>query len=182
MENLKETTLSQETKYEGRILNLRVDTVKLPNGNEAKREVIEHSGGVCVVAFDENDKLLMVKQFRYPYNEITLEIPAGKINYGEDPKECGKRELSEETGYESNDLVKLAHLYPTPAYDSEIIHIYLAKNLVKKTQHLDEDEFLSLERVDFETALEMVMNNQIPDAKTQIAILKIQAMKSMGKL
>lgn len=182
MDNLKEKTLSQEIKYNGRILNLRVDTVLLPNGKQAKREVVEHSGGVCVVAFDENDNLLMVKQFRYPYGEITLEIPAGKINYGEDPKECGARELTEETGYVAKELTKLAHLYPTPAYDSEIIHIYLAKQLTKSSQHLDEDEFLSVERVPFDKAVEMVMNNEIPDSKTQIAILKVYALKNMGKL
>lgn len=182
MENLKEITLSQELKYEGKIINLRVDTVELPNGKQAKREVVEHSGGVCVVAIDENDCLLMVNQFRYPYKEITLEIPAGKINYGEDPKECGKRELEEETGYTAKEFVKLSHLYPTVAYCNEIIHVYLAKDLVKTAQHLDEDEFLTVERIPFEQAVEMVMDNKIPDAKTQIAILKVYALKTMGKL
>ncbi len=181
MEKLFEKTISSEKKYEGRILNLRVDKVLLENNNEAYREVIEHSGGVSVVAFDESGCLLMVRQFRYPYSEVTWEIPAGKINYGEDPKECGKRELTEETGYVAESLESLGILYPTPAYDTEIIHIFYAKNLSKAQQHLDEDEFLSVERVPFEKALEMVLNGEIKDAKTQIAILKIHAMRTTKK-
>ena len=181
MDKLTEQTLTQEIKYKGRILNLRVDKVKLENENEAWREVIEHSGGVCVVAFDHNDALLMVRQFRYPFHEITWEIPAGKINYGEDPKECGARELTEETGYTAKTLESLGILYPTPAYDSEIIHIYYAKDLNFTQQNLDADEFLSVERVPFEKAVEMVMNGEIKDAKTQIAILKIYAMRNAHK-
>ncbi len=181
MEKLFEKTLTQEIKYNGRILNLRVDKVMLENGNEAWREVIEHSGGVSVVAFDENDNLLMVRQFRYPYKEVTWEIPAGKINYGEDPKECGARELTEETGYIADELDSLGLLYPTPAYDTEKIYIFYAKGLKKAEQNLDEDEFLSVERVPFDKALEMVMNGEIKDAKTQIAILKIHAMRTSQK-
>lgn len=181
MKNLTEQTLSQEIKYKGRILNLRVDEVKLQDDTHSWREVIEHTGGVCVVAFDENDRLLMVRQFRYPFSEITWEIPAGKINAGEDPKECGARELLEETGYKAKTLESLGVLYPTPAYDSEIIRIYYAKDLTKAEQNLDEGEFLCVERVDFEKALEMVMNGEIKDAKTQIAILKIKILRDKNK-
>lgn len=181
MKELTEQTLSEEIKYEGRILNLRVDKVKLQDNTEAFREVVEHSGGVCVVAFDENDALLMVRQFRYPFNEITWEIPAGKKNKDEDPKDCGQRELLEETGYVSNNLELLGTLYPTPAYDSEIIYIYYAKNLRKDKQKLDDGEFLAVEHVPFEKAVDMVMTGQIKDAKTQIAILKIKTLRDKNK-
>ena len=169
-----EKTLSKDYKYNGRIINMRVDEAQLENGKTAIREVVEHSGGVCVAALDENNCLLMVRQFRYPYGEVLWEIPAGKREKGEDPLECGKRELEEETGYTAEKYTDLGKLYPTPAYVNEVIYMYYAETLTKTCQHLDEDEFLSVERVPFDDAVKMVMNGEIKDSKTQIAILKLK--------
>ena len=171
---LFEKTLSKDYKYNGKILNMRVDEVELENGKTAIREVVEHSGGVCVAALDEENRLLMVRQFRYPYGEVLLEIPAGKREKDENPLECGKRELEEETGYAAERFTDLGKLYPTPAYVDEVIYMYYAENLTKTHQHLDEDEFLSVERVPFDDAVKMVMNGEIRDAKTQVAILKLK--------
>ena len=167
-------TLSQDYKYNGRIINLRVDEAELENGKTALREVVEHHGGVCVAALDENGRLLMVRQFRYPYGEVLLEIPAGKLEKGEDPLECGKRELEEETGYVAERFTDLGKLYPTPAHVTEVIHMYYAENLTKTAQHLDADEFLSVEHVPLADAVKMVMSGEIRDSKTQVAILKLK--------
>ena len=169
-----EKTLSKDYKYNGKIINMRVDETQLENGKTAIREVVEHSGGVCVAALDEESRLLMVRQFRYPYSEVLWEIPAGKREKGEDPLECGKRELEEETGYTAEKYTDLGKLYPTPAYVDEVIYMYYAENLSKTRQHLDEDEFLTVERVPFDDAVKMVMNGEIRDAKTQVAILKLK--------
>ena len=171
---LFEKTLTKKYIHNGKIINLRVDEVELENGKHAIREVVEHHGGVCVAALDENGFLLMVKQFRYPYGEALLEIPAGKLEKGENPEECGKRELEEETGYTAEKLLDLGKLYPTPAYVDEVIHMYYAVNLSKTAQHLDADEFLSVERIPLEEAVKMVLNGEIRDAKTQVAVLKLK--------
>lgn len=173
---LFEKTLSQEYKYKGKILNLRVDKAELEDGSTALREVIEHNGGVCVAAIDGEGKLLMVRQFRYPYGEAILEIPAGKLEKGEEPIDCGKRELKEETGFVAEELVSLGQLYPTPAYDSEVIHMYFAKNIKEASRHLDEGEFLDVEKIPFDKAVQMVLEGEIKDAKTQVAILKLKEM------
>lgn len=176
----EERCLGSQRLYEGRILNLRRDQVELENGARSDREVIEHNGGVCVAALDPQGKLLLVRQYRYPYGKELLELPAGKREKDEDPMVCGARELEEETGYRAESLEKLGELYPTPAYDTEIIHIYLARGLTPSRQHLDENEFLDVVPMDFEEALGMVMRGEIPDAKTQIGILKM-AMLRQGK-
>ena len=171
---LFEKTLSKQYKYNGKIINLRVDEVELENGKHSFREVVEHNGGVCVAALDENGSLLMVRQFRYPYGEVLLEIPAGKLEKGENPEECGKRELEEETGYVAGRLTDLGKLYPTPAYVGEVIYMYYAEELTKAEQHLDADEFLSVERIPLAEAVEMVMKGEIRDSKTQVAVLKLK--------
>ncbi|MCL2014458.1 MAG: NUDIX hydrolase [Oscillospiraceae bacterium] len=171
--NLYEKTLDSKKIYEGRIVELRKDTVLLPNGKEAPREVIRHPGGVCIAAL-ENDMLYLVRQFRYPYNEILLEVPAGKLNWGEDPLECGKRELLEETGLEADEYTYLGKLYPSPAYLNEVIHMYLARGLTKKKQALDEDEFLEVVKMPLQEAVSGIMSGEIKDAKTQAAILKLK--------
>ena len=171
---LFEKTISKEYKYNGRIINLRVDEAELENGKTALREVVEHHGGVCVAALDEDGCLLMVRQFRYPYGEVLLEIPAGKLEKGENPLECGKRELEEETGYVAEKYTDLGKLYPTPAYVTEVIYMYYAETLTKTAQHLDADEFLSVEHIPLSDAVRMVMNGEIRDSKTQVAILKLK--------
>lgn len=179
---LFEKQLSSEYKYEGKIINLRRDIALLPDGNEAPREVVEHKGGVCVAALTDEDEVLFVRQFRYPYNEIVLEIPAGKRDsLDEDPYACGIRELSEETGATAETFISLGRLYPSPGYCDEIIWMYAAKGLSFGNQHTDEDEFLEVERIPLERAADMVLSGEIADAKTQAAILKLKLLKDRGE-
>lgn len=174
--HLFETKIDSTQIYDGKILNVTRDTVRLENGETAYREVIHHSGGVCVLPLDDNGDVLFVKQFRYPFADVLLEIPAGKREIGEDPLECGIRELSEEVGATADEITPLGKLYPTVAYDTEIIYMYLARGLHFGEQHLDEDEFVDVVRIPFEEAYKMVMRDEIPDSKTQLAILKAWAM------
>ena len=171
--NLNEQPLSADYKYRGRIINLRVDTALLPNGSSATREVVEHPGGVCVAALTEDGCLLFVRQFRYPYQKVFLELPAGKLDPGEDPLEAGKRELREETGAEAARYESLGELYPSPGYCGEIIHLYAATGLTFGQMSPDEDEFLEVEKIPLEEAARMVLDNEIADAKTQAAVLKV---------
>ena len=173
--NLNEKQLSKEYIYKGKIVNLRVDEALLPNGSTAKREVIEHPGGVCVAAVTENDEIYMVRQFRYPYGEVVLEVPAGKRDRGEDPLSCGMRELTEETGMTAKTFTSLGELYPSPGYVGEIIYMYMATDLTAGDAHPDEDEFLECEKIPLEKLVEMVLSGEIKDAKTIAVILKIYA-------
>lgn len=179
-----EKTLASQRIYEGKIINLRRDTIELPNGNQSTREVVEHPGGVAVLAVDDEDNILFVTQYRYPYAKELLEIPAGKRDHGEneDPALCGMRELEEETGYRAKVFLPLGELYPTAGYVDEVIYLYYATDLLKTEQHLDEDEFLSVQKIPAQKAYEMVLNGEIPDAKTQIAVLKYMALRAIGKL
>lgn len=170
--HLDEKTISSELKYKGAILDVYHDTVMLENGMNAGRDVVRHSGGVCVVAVNENKEVYFVKQYRYPHKKVLLEIPAGKLEWGENPLECGTRELREEAGFTADEFISLGCLYPTPAYDTEVIYMYLAKGLHKSEQDLDEDEFLEVLTIPLDEAVKMVMNNEIEDAKTQLALLK----------
>lgn len=171
--NLTEKQIEKQYIYNGKIVNLRVDNALLPNGAIAKREVVEHSGGVCVAALTDDNEILLVKQFRYPYMEPILEIPAGKREMGEVPAVCGRRELKEETGAKAEVFELLGEIYPTPGYCNEIIWLYLARNLTFSGTRFDEDEFLEIEKIPLTKAVEMVMNGELKDAKTQIAILKL---------
>ena len=171
--NLKEETLTREYRFNGRIINLRTDRVLLPNGAEAGREVVEHPGGVCVAPLTEHNELLFVRQYRYPYEEVVLELPAGKRDKkDEEPLECGKRELKEETGAVAAEYISLGKVYPSPGFCDEVIYLYLAKGLDFGEAQPDEDEFVEVERIPLDRAVEMVMNGEIVDSKTQIAILK----------
>ncbi len=182
MSNLEEKTLSQTYHFKGRIINLRVDEALLPNGQTAGREVVEHPGGVCIAALTEKDELLFVRQFRYPYGEVLLELPAGKLDRGEDPLEAGKRELKEETGATAASYVSLGKLYPSPGYCGEVIHLYLATGLQYGEMSPDEDEFLEVERIPLDEAVRRVLANEIPDAKTQTAVLKVAMRKNQGDI
>lgn len=170
--HLNEKTIESEQKFDGKIVKLFVDKAEIENGDTVTREVIKHPGGVCVVALDEENNVLFVRQFRYPHQKVLPEIPAGKLEFGEDHRACGLRELKEETGCTCDKFDYLGCLIPTPAYDTEVIHMYLARGLHYGTQKLDADEFLDVEKIPLEKAAEMIMNNEIEDAKTQIAILK----------
>ena len=179
---LFEKTLNEKTIYDGRILRLHVDDIELPNGSKAIREIVEHPGGVCVAALTEDDKLTFVRQYRYPYHKVLLELPAGKLEKGEDPLTAGIRELEEECGLVADRVIEMGCVYPTVAYCSEIIYLYLATGLHRTAQHLDADEFLNAEEIALSDAVRMVMENEITDSKTVALVLKIARMKDEGKL
>ena len=168
-----EIKVDSKEVFSGKLLHVTSDSVLLENGKQAVREIIHHNGAAAVIAFDENNRLLMVRQYRYAIGQELLEIPAGKIDPGETPEQCAARELVEETGYRAGKLTELGVVYPIAAYSSEAQYLFYAENLTPDKQHLDEDEFLSVEHVDFATAFDIVMNGEITDSKTQIGILKI---------
>ena len=170
--HLEEKTLSSETVYKGKIFTVTKDTALLENGKEVFRDVVHHSGGVTVIPITDDNEILMVRQFRYPHHTAMLEIPAGKLEPGEKHYDCGKRELLEETGCTCKVYEYIGEGIPTPAYDSEVIHMYMASGLEFSEQSLDEDEFLDIEKVPMDKAVQMVMNGEITDSKTQIGILK----------
>ena len=171
--NLNETFVSSETIYEGKIITVRRDTVMLPNGKEAGREIVEHPGGVAVVALDAEDNVYMVRQYRRPFDKVILEIPAGKLDHvGEDHFDCGNRELKEETGLTAGRYDYLGSFMVSPGFCQELIHIYLARDLSSGDMDLDPDEFLQVETIPLKELLEMIMENKIEDAKTVIGILK----------
>lgn len=174
--HLFEKTLSEEEIFDGIVVKLWRDRVELENGKTAVREVIKHPGGVCVLPIDSDGNVYMVRQFRYPFKEVLLEAPAGKKEPGEEPIDCGIRELSEEIGAFAEKVSYLGRLYPTVAYDTEIIWLYLAEGLnFSGGQHLDPEEFVDVVKLPFDEAYRMVMDGEIPDAKTQLAILKAKA-------
>ncbi|NCA67014.1 MAG: NUDIX hydrolase [Clostridia bacterium] len=168
---VKETTVKVNYIYKGRILNLRNDDILLPDGRPAMREIVEHSGGAAILAIDENNMVYLTTQYRYPYKGELTELPAGKLDKGEDPFNCARRELREETGLVADSIEFLGQLYPSPGYCEEIIYIFLAKGLHKGEESPDDDEFLVTEKVPFNKLLQMVMSNEIKDAKTIFATL-----------
>lgn len=180
--SFSEKTLSVNEIFDGRIIKIHVDDIELPDGSKSKREVVEHSGGVCVAPLTDEDELLMVRQFRYPFSRELLEVPAGKLEKGEDPLNAGIRELEEECGVVADKVISLGEIYPTVAYCSEIIRMFAATGLHKTHQHLDKGEFLGVERVKFSDAVAMVMSGEIRDAKTVAAILKLDNLKREGKI
>ncbi|MCQ2455333.1 MAG: NUDIX hydrolase [Clostridia bacterium] len=181
--NLEEKTIKSEERYKGRIMGLLVDTVTLPDGQTATREIVTHNGGVGVIAEDNEGNIYLVNQYRYPYHRVTLEIPAGKRDsLDEEPIVCGKRELKEETGATAKNFIPLGSLYPTPGYCAEIIWLFAATDLEFGSQNLDSDEFLNVKKIPFKKALEMVLNDEIKDSKTQIAILKYNEYKKANGL
>lgn len=171
---LEEKKLSSEEIFDGVAIHLFRDEILLPNGNKGVREVIRHPGAVCVIPVTEDGDVIFVNQFRYAFNKVTLEVPAGKLEKGEDPLEAAMRELSEETGLSAKNVVYLGELYTTPALIDEVIHMYLATDLVEGKQHLDEDEFINTLKMPLSEAVQKVMNGEIKDAKTQTILLKAE--------
>lgn len=167
-----EKTLSSRYIYKGKIINLKKDEVELINGKSADREVIEHSGGACVVC-EKDGKVLLVNQFRYPYNCELLELPAGKINPNEAPEVTAIRELEEEGGIKAEKVELLFKVYPSPGYTNEIIYVYKAIGLNKSTQALDDGEFLDVVWVEKEQLRKMINSGEIKDGKTLIGLLAI---------
>ncbi len=180
---IEEKTAEKSILYSGKIINLRKDTAILPDGSRAVREVVEHPGGVSVVPITEDGMIILVEQFRYPYMEATLEIPAGKRDSrDEDPLECGKRELGEETGAVAERYTSLGVLYPTPGYCDEVIHMFAATGLGFGKSHPDSDEFLNTVQIPLERVVDMILSGEIKDAKTQAAVLKAYIMIQKGDL
>jgi len=173
MSDFFEQPISSKRIYQGKILNLRVDTVKLPNGHEATREVVEHSGAVAIVALTERDEVILVRQYRHAVGKVMLEIPAGKLEPGEQPQECAHRELSEETGCHTTDLQLLFRFFSTPGFANEEMYLYLAKGLTCHNQHPDDDETIEIMHLPLKEAIEMIKTGEICDAKTIIGILAI---------
>ena len=172
-QNLKETMKTHEEIYDGKVLHVFKDTVTLPNGAEGVREYVRHIGAAAVLPITEAGEVLLVKQFRYPFDDVLLEIPAGKRDsFTENPLDTAMRELKEETGATCHNLIPLGEYYSSPAILDEVIWMYLAKDLVMSEQDLDEDEFVEIVRMPFVDLLRMVERNEIRDGKTQAAVLK----------
>lgn len=167
-----ETELGRKDIYSGRIIHVHVDEVELFDGSSARREIVEHDGGVTVIPVDDNGDVYCVRQYRYAMGQSILETPAGKLEPGERPMDCAIRELGEETGFAAGNMIELGEIYPSPGYCREKLYIYLALDLKKGKAHPDEGEFLDLEKYPLDKLEEMVMDNRICDAKTIIAILK----------
>lgn len=171
--DLTERKLGRKEIFQGRIVNVHVDTVALPNGDTAVREVVDHPGGVAVLALDERNNVLTVTQYRYPFGRALLEIPAGKLDHpGEDPYGAGLRELREETGAVPGVYEPLGRILPSPGCYGETLHLYLARDLKMEEQHLDEDEFLNVDWVPFGEMVRRCLSGEIEDAKTVAAVLK----------
>lgn len=172
-ESLVETAISSESIYNGKIIKVFRDTVRLPDGKEALREVVRHPGAVCVVPVTDSGEILCVRQFRYPFSRVTTEIPAGKLDHiGEDHAAAARRELLEETGASCSELRFIGELYTSPAILDEVIYMYLATGLRFGETHFDDDEFIEPISVPFGKMKEMILSGEIKDAKTQAAVLK----------
>ncbi|MBO5525263.1 MAG: NUDIX hydrolase [Clostridia bacterium] len=167
--NLKETTVNKNYIYKGKIINVRCDDAALPDGKMCKREIVEHPGGASVLCVKDK-KVLLVKQYRYAYQEEIYEIPAGKLNLGEDPALTAARELKEETGMEAREMKHLFTLYPTPGYTNELLRIYYAVDAKEGEAMLDEGEFLNVEWLELEKVVNMIESGEISDAKTVVAV------------
>lgn len=178
---LTEKRTGGRTVFEGRVIRVEEDEVLLPDGKSASREVVRHNGGVCVAPLTDSGELILVRQYRYPYGEITLELPAGKLEKGEDPLSAAKRELSEETGAEGR-LTPLGEMYPTPGYSDEIIRLYAATELSFGKMHTDDDEFIETVKLSLKEAEEMVLDGRIKDGKTQVLVLKTVLLTERGLL
>lgn len=168
--DLYEKLTSSERLFEGKVINLRRDEVILPNGRTGMREVVEHPGAVAVVPVTKEGNIILVRQFRHPIGQVILEIPAGKLDPGEAPADCAVRELAEETGFRANKLRKLTAMYTTPGFSNEIIHLYLAQDLVESDKQPDEDEFIHTEVFTSEQVHQMMASGELCDAKSLVAL------------
>lgn len=177
----EEVTISTQPIFQGKMISLQVDTVKLPNGAEATREIVKHPGAVAVLAITPDDRMLVVEQYRKPLEKSQIEIPAGKLDPGEEPENCARRELVEETGYTSGSLRLLSSFYTSPGFADEIIHLYVAEDLTKGEAQPDEDEFLEIEAITLEQAQQYLAEGRISDAKTIMAMYAWQMYKLTGK-
>ena len=170
--DMREKKITGEVVFDGKVVKVEKDKVLCPNGNESIREIVRHPGGAAILAITKDNEVILERQFRYAYDEVIYEIPAGKLEKGEDPYYAAIREFEEETGHKTDKLISLGELYPTCGYSSEIIYLYLAENFVKTQTHFDDDEIIELEYVPLEKVIKMIENNEIKDAKTIIAVTR----------
>ena len=171
MSKLKETQLSTEQIYKGSLLDVRRDEVSLPNGKTSSREYIKHPGAACIIPVLPDGKIALIKQYRYPVQSEMIELPAGKLDPGEEPEDCARRELEEEIGYSAGKLTFVCNIHPAIGFASEIMWIYLAEDLVKTTENTDHDEFLEIMPTSLAEAVKMVWDGKITDVKTIIGLL-----------
>ena len=176
-----ETTLSSECVYDAGFIQVMSDRVRLPNGRESGRCYVKHPGGVCVAAIDAEDNIAFVRQYRYAMAQEVLELPAGKIDEGESPEECGRRELMEEAGMTAENFIPLGIMYPTPGYSNEGIYMFLAENAVRGEANPEEDEFLDVVFLPFEKALYQSLTGAINDAKTVICLARAELRRRRNK-
>lgn len=170
--DMTEKRIERKDIFDGHVFKVYLDKVEISDGSIRPREVVEHNGGVCVVALDEKKEIYMVRQYRYAAGTEMLEIPAGKLEKGEDPFKAAKRELSEETGCTAEKWTSLGVVYPTPGYCSERLYIYLAQELKTGEMHLDDGEILTVEKYPISQVVDMIMSGEITDAKTVVGVLK----------
>lgn len=173
--DLTEKVLRSNIIYRGRILNLRVDTVELPDGRTAKREIVEHAGAVIIVPLKQDGQLLLVRQYRSATGRTALELPAGNIEPGEELESAALRELQEETGYKAKELVRLCSFFSTPGFSDEELHLFFASGLTLLNQNLDEDEFVEVLTVPWENAIQMIWSGEICDAASVAGILAVDS-------
>ena len=167
----KEKTISSDRIYTGKVISLKVDTVEIENKWYQKREIVEHQGAVAIVALTDDDKVVLIKQFRKPIEQVIWEIPAGKLEIGETPKECAIRELKEETGYSAKNIKLIHKFFTSSGFSNQKIYIFLATGLTKGEHKFDEDEIIEKYEIDINEARNMIIKNEIEDAKTAIGIL-----------
>jgi ADP-ribose pyrophosphatase len=170
---MQEKTLKTRRVYDGRLVQLDLCEVELPNGAHSQREIVRHPGAVAMVAFDESGQVLLVRQYRMAADEIMLEIPAGTLNPDEPPADCARRELQEEVGYRPRKLLSLGGFYAAPGYTTEYIHLFLATELETSSLATDEDEFIEIERMPLQVALDMIEQGGIIDSKTIVGLLRV---------
>ena len=178
---LFEKQIASKQIFDGKVVKLFVDDIELPNGKGAFREVVRHPGAVCVIPITDDGEVIMVKQFRYPFSSVLLEIPAGKLEPNEDPLDAVKRELEEESGVVAENIEFIGMTYTTVAFTDEKIYTYMATGLTFKESHPDEDEFLEVVKLPLDTLVNMVMSGEIKDSKTQVAILKAERLLNERK-
>ena len=175
----KETTAASQLIFDGKVLHVYKDDIILPNGESSMREYCKHNGAVCVVPLTSEEDVICIRQYRYALDRVTLEIPAGKFDYiGEDHREAALRELREETGYTTDNLIDIGPLATSPALLTEIIYCYLAEDLIPGECDPDPDEFLEMVKIPLPELVDMILSGEVQDAKTQAAVLKVWAMKN----
>lgn len=169
--NFEEKTVSRKQIYQGNIIKVEYVTVTLPDGREATRDIVLHPGASAIVPLSDNGEIYMVRQYRKPIDKISLEIPAGKLDKGEDPRACAERELREETGLTSGNIKHMLSIHSTPGFSNEVLHVYLATELKEGELCADDDEFITSEKIPVSELIDKIISGEITDAKTIIGVL-----------